>query len=259
MKMTYPEYIQNPMGKKNAVISNREMYRQMYTTKFDKIMVREVGKMTYHCMKGSKGRYYILFKIPSEVVPDFYYDVLVEFTAPKGELNRTTLKNYYVKFYSNDPSFVYTFAHAFIENEMFIPEMKEKMSKEAVKKPAKEKNPMNQVGYVKSLYFAYIIIERKGLFNKVLYVDKYDEKQVEKIIMNAEQKIALRQEAAKKLAIEERKEKNRQESMRRQEKLNTPAQQKGIVNKITRTANTKLVSKTKTTNKIKSTKVIGKK
>lgn len=247
MKMTYPEYIQNPMGKQNAVISNREMYRQMYTTKFDKIMVREVGKMTYHCMKGTQGKYYILFKIPSEVVPDFYYDVLVEFTAPKGELLKTTLKNYYVKFYSNDPSFVYTFAHAFIENEMFIPEMKTKMSKEAVHKVAKVKNPTNQVGYVKSLYFAYIIIERKGLFNKVLYVDKYDEKQVKKIIMDADQKIALRQEAAKKIAIEERKEKHRQESMRRQEKLNTPEPPKKIVKSIKHTATTKMSKTTKKT------------
>ena len=224
MKMTYSEYIQNPMGKKNAVISNREMYRKMYTDKFDKIMVREMGKMEYHCMKGSKGRYYILFKIPSEIIPEFYYDVLVEFTAPKDKLLQTTIKNYYVKFYSNDPSFVFTFAHAFIENEMFIPEMKDKMSKEAVKHTAKEKNPTNQVGYVKSLYFAYLIIERKGLFNKVLYVDKYDESQIKKNIMNADQKIALRQEAAKKLAFQERKEKYNQEKIRRQKKLNDPTE-----------------------------------
>ena len=45
--MTFDEYINNPMGIKSAVISNREMYRKMYTEKFDKVMVREVGKMDY--------------------------------------------------------------------------------------------------------------------------------------------------------------------------------------------------------------------
>ena len=35
MKMTLREYIQNPMGIANAVISNREMYRKFYNEKFE--------------------------------------------------------------------------------------------------------------------------------------------------------------------------------------------------------------------------------
>ena len=55
--MTFDEYINNPMGIKSAVISNREMYRKMYTEKFDKVMVREVGKMDYQLSK-SNSKYY---------------------------------------------------------------------------------------------------------------------------------------------------------------------------------------------------------
>ena len=36
--MTFDQYIQNAMGIKNAVISNREMYRTMYTEKLNKIL-----------------------------------------------------------------------------------------------------------------------------------------------------------------------------------------------------------------------------
>ena len=59
--MTFDEYINNPMGIKSAVISNREMYRKMYTEKFDKVMVREVGKMDYQLSK-SNSKYYCYLK-----------------------------------------------------------------------------------------------------------------------------------------------------------------------------------------------------
>ena len=39
MEMTFDQYIQNPMGVANSVMSNREMYRNMYMMKLDSIMV----------------------------------------------------------------------------------------------------------------------------------------------------------------------------------------------------------------------------
>ena len=41
MKMTFDEYIQNPMGKENAVISNRTMYRNLYVGKLNNIMLSD--------------------------------------------------------------------------------------------------------------------------------------------------------------------------------------------------------------------------
>ena len=49
--MTFDEYIQNPMGKENAVISNRNMYRILYSEKLDKILVREAGNIVYKLYK----------------------------------------------------------------------------------------------------------------------------------------------------------------------------------------------------------------
>ena len=84
MEMTFRQYIQNPMGIANAVISNREMYRQLYTGKLDKIMVREMGHIDYKLYVGKK-KYYIHFKIPSEIIEKFYYDVVIEFDEPKDK------------------------------------------------------------------------------------------------------------------------------------------------------------------------------
>ena len=64
--MTFDEYINNPMGIKSAVISNREMYRKMYTEKFDKVMVREVGKMDYQLSK-SNSKYYCYLKVAQHI------------------------------------------------------------------------------------------------------------------------------------------------------------------------------------------------
>lgn len=209
MNMTFDQYIQNPMGIANAVFSNRNMYRELYTSKLDKILVREMGHIDYKLYK-SKGNYYVYMKIPSEVIEKFYYDVVIEFNEPKNKsLIDNTIKNYNVKFYSNDPSFVFTFAHAFIKNKLFIEELKSVMSEEAIRKVAVEKNPSNQVGYVKSLYFAYLIMKKENLFSKLKFITAkdIDWKKLNKTIIPADKKIAERQAAAHEKAIKNKKAK----------------------------------------------------
>lgn len=206
MEMTFENYIQNPMGKENAVISNRNMYRNLYSDKLDKILVREAGNIEHQLYKDGDN-YIAYLKIPSEVIEKFYYDVIIEFRPPKNPITGATLKHYLVRFYSNDPSFVFTFAHAFIENDIFAKQFKDKMSKEAVKKVAKEKNPKNQVGYVKSLYFAFLYMSRHGLFDKIRYIDNYNEASVKRQIMHADRKIELRQEEQQKLDNKKRRAK----------------------------------------------------
>ena len=208
MLITFNDYIQNPMGKDNAVISNRAMYAKMYLGKLDRILVREAGKIDIKAFT-IKDRYICYLKIPSEIVPNFYYDTVIEFTPPKGVTTDTTLRQYYVKFYSNDPSFVYTFAHAFIKNEIFIKWLTNKMSPQAVKKNAVEKNPQNQVGYVKSLYFAYLIMNKRGYFSKTRYTDNYDEKTLLRNIEDADKKLAAREKAGKEIAEQNRKHKEK--------------------------------------------------
>lgn len=199
--MTFSEYISNPAGVKNSVYSHREMYMAMYTDKLNKILVRENGDIKYEFFK-SKDKYYIYFKIPSEVVDKFYYDVVVEF-YPKDVASslKKTLKDYCVRFFSNDPAFVYTFAHAFIKNDMFIKDLEPRMTKDVIKHKAEERNPKDEIGYVKSIFFAYLIMENRGLFNKIKFdfCPEYDKKYLLSKIMNADEKIKLRQEEAQSL------------------------------------------------------------
>ena len=256
MEMTYDQYIQNPMGIANAVISNRNMYRELYMGKLDKILVREMGKLDYTLYKSGK-KYYVYIKIPSEVIEKFYYDVVIEFSEPKDKsLIDSSLKNYNVKFYSNDPSFVYTFAHAFIKNKMFIDELKDVMSKEAIQKVAVEKNPSNQVGYVKSLYFAYLYLKRENVFNKnkFLVAKEINWKRLQKEITPADLKIAQRQDAAREKAAENKRARQELDKVLRKQTVEKDIPYKTKSSKAIK--NTKTVRNMNTIQKAKTTKKI---
>ena len=167
--MTYDEYIKNPMGAKNAVFSGREMYAKMYTEKWNAIMLREAGFVGYTLYTTDRD-YIVHFKIPSENIDRFYYDVVIRFFHKNEEGAKKfsgSLTDYSVQFFSNDPSFVYTFTYAFKKNNLFFLDMENRMSKLALTRVGKEKNPTSQVGYVKTLYFAYLEMKHLGLFNKV--------------------------------------------------------------------------------------------
>ncbi len=170
-KMTLEDYIVNPLGKNNAVMSKalRETLKKQYDMKFHNLLLRENGKIDYTIYKISKQNiYYYHIKVPSETVPDFYYDVVFKFYADENiKENARNLEKYYVKFYSNDPAFVYTYAYVFRKNGMFIDELAGKMSKQAMKDKPKEKNPDQLRGYVKTIYFAYIFMKERGLLTKV--------------------------------------------------------------------------------------------
>ena len=51
MERSFKEYISNPLGNKNTVFSSREMYKNMYTEKYNLLMVRENSNIKYNLYK----------------------------------------------------------------------------------------------------------------------------------------------------------------------------------------------------------------
>lgn len=255
--MTYEDYIKNPMGKKNAVFAQRDMYYNHYSKKFDTVLVRENGKVTFYPFTDEKhDKYYLHIKIPSEVIANFYYDIVVEFYSTNAlKKGIQTLSGYDVRFYSNDPSFVFTFAHAFVKNDMFIKELKDKMTKKAMTDVAKVRNPKDDIGYVKSLFFAYLTIKKYGLLEKSKYVGHptIDFKKLSGVIMHADKKIFLRQEAQiqynKMANIEKRKQQNADKSSDDIKDIVTNKAKADSLKNVIKKART-----TKTVNKISSIK-----
>jgi hypothetical protein len=210
MQITFEDYINNPMGKGSSVmsVSHRELMRMQYKKKFDNILLREKGKIDYRMFTDtSKNEYWMYVKIPSELCKDFYYDTLVKFYADKNvKGGGKNLFKYNVRFYSNDPAFVYTYAYVFAHNDLFINELISKMSKTALKKAPTEKNPSNSVGYVKSIYFVYLLMDNRSLNKTSVFEKQAEPLNVQFLmdnIMPADQKIAEREEAG--MGVSQRK------------------------------------------------------
>lgn len=206
--MTFRQYIDNPLGKGNAVFSQRDLFKELYTGKFDKILLREAGQIKYTLLyDNKKDEFYCHIKIPSEVVPNFYYDVIIQFYTDNNALRAlSSLTDYNVRFFSNDPSFVYTYLRVFLKNDMFLTDLKERSPKLALKEDPKVKNPNEIIGYVKSLYFAYLYLKMKNLFNKHFYKMNgipYDKKVLIANVEDAEIKISKRQDAENKIKKQE--------------------------------------------------------
>ena len=204
MQMTFEQYIANPMGKNSAVMSasHREIMRMQYKKKFDNILLREKGNIDFRLFHDDKNNtYWIYVKVPSEVVKNFYYDTVIKFYADETiKDGGKNLFKYYVKFFSNDPAFVYTYAHVFYKNDLFINELSSKMSRQAINTAPKEKNPTESVGYVKSLYFVYLLMQNRNL-NKVSIFEKQssplDPNFFRNNVEKADNKIKDREEAGK--------------------------------------------------------------
>lgn len=234
--MTYQQYIDNPLGKKSAVFSQREMYKDLYTKKYGAILLRENGSFTTKMYYDKKNDiYYIHMRVPSEVVEKFYYDVVVKFYPIDGtNATANDLNNYGVKFFSNDPSFVFTYEYVFFNNGLFIDELKPKASKTALKEKPDERNPYGIPGYVKSLYFCFLHMKSKSLFNKTYwkqYADPFRLKVLLDAIEPSDKKVSERQrlgeEITKKKAKEKRDEANKR-TANAQQKTSTVKRTSGI-------------------------------
>ena len=127
------------------------------------------------------------------------------------------------------------------------------MSKIAVKRNADIKNPDNQIGYVKSIYFSYLFMKMRGLFNKVHYeaAEKYSKSRAQSKIDDADEKMRLQREADE--AAKKKKKKEAKTNKRDIDKMKAHNDQirANSVKKVSTIGKTKSrVGKTKTTKKI---------
>jgi hypothetical protein len=256
--MTFDEWINNPAGGKSAVMTNRQMYRDLYTAKFNKLMLREGNNFTYTCYKNKDGSLFVIhLKVPSEVVPKFYYDVVVEFTTKNpAYIPAMDLKKYDVRFYSNSPDFVYTHCHAYVTSGLFFADLKKRMNKLSLTKKAVERNPNDEVGYVKSIFFAYLIITSRKLFDKSRYTVPYSEKSLEANVRYADDVVAERQEQGAKITAESKRAKSVDDSKQAEQRASHPKMFSGLSKGVNATPTSKRVGSSKFTKFTKTAKKV---
>lgn len=160
--MNIYEYINDP---KLAPQTNRET-KQAYMAKLNDIILRE-QKMPL-CEIYTKGEeYWFYFKIPDAKLKNIKYDVVFQFT-PKNDKDITSqsIGDYNVKFFSNDPGFMFYFCWVFNKEGLLIESLRSKCSNIALNQPPDKTNPERRIRMCKSFYFAYLVMEKLNLFNK---------------------------------------------------------------------------------------------
>lgn len=194
--MTLGQYVQNPTGNKKSrahMVGQAGLAKAMYTEKYNKVILKTAGAFAHRLFRApDDSRFIIMIKIPSENVPEVMYDVGVEFyTENEVCMKETTLDRYFIRFFSNDPNFTFTYAFTYYKNEMIIPELKDKLSSQSLREPPKTTNPHEELGYCKSLYFAQLFIDMRGLTQKVLWhgAPKISKSALATDVMSAENKI----------------------------------------------------------------------
>jgi len=109
------------------------------------------------------------YKVPSEnqLSPDFYYDVIFEFSTDNPEYIKYDSLTYYdVRVYSTSPSFVFRFCYVWNKTNSLVQWALKKCIRDALIKPPLTTNPQMILGFEKSLWYAAKHMQKSGLLNK---------------------------------------------------------------------------------------------
>ena len=253
MRITLNEYITNPMQQSGRVYTAAMRNAQIkdYANKFNALIMREGGTVSYVPYKDEKKNiFYIHIKIPSEKVNGFYYDTVLKFYTDASVKNLgRDLRDYYVQFFTNDPAFIFTYANVFKREGIIVDELGTKLSKKVIKTPPNVTNPEGQVGYVKSLFFAYLFMRNAGLLNTESEVWKnaeaFNRAVLNSKVMDSDSKIKERIDLAKSASKKE---------TRQDYKAEAKAQKVEGNNKEAFVPRTKTVNTTNTTKTVNTSK-----
>ena len=162
--MKLQEYFTDPS---KSAQENQQIH-DFYTNKLNKIMevTKKPPSVTIYYENDDL---WFHFKIPDEELTNHYfYDVVFVFypTSKKDVNESKDILNYEVKFFSNDPGFMFKYCYEFNKSGILVDALKSRLSSRALTEPANVMNPNHELRFPKTLYFAYITMENFGLTEK---------------------------------------------------------------------------------------------
>ena len=148
---TLAEFYKNPVGKGNTS-GNISAAKYMFEKRYEILTKQLDKKIPTFIYQENELSYYFHIVIPSDM-RDYDYDVVVHLYT-YGEDASASLANWYCAFFSNCPSFVFTYAYVYNMDGMIIPFLADKIGKKALSTQPDDKNPDLQSGWDKSIYYA---------------------------------------------------------------------------------------------------------
>ena len=165
MKVTLKEFKNNPFGKGVTAFNNSSV-KDSLEKRYNELY-KSGKKINLSGVYIHKGDYYIHLLIPSESERPNHYDVVIRLRKD-GILNTSQfLSTSTVQFFSNCPSFTYSFAWVYKRHGLLIPELIEKFDNIDFKKEPEIRNPYGVVNYDKSIFFAcHFLLSNMRYLNK---------------------------------------------------------------------------------------------
>lgn len=168
--MTLNDYLTNPMGKGNAVIPYKFIITQDLEIRYEKLIQKKGIVATPYIVDGE---YAIHFIVPSESERNNTYDVVLLFDESESNIiDEALFRNYNLLFFSNCPSFNYTYAYVYNKEGLIIPYLKDKYDGITLKQAPVMRNPQEIKSFEKSTYFACLYLKKNPLFQNKLYLSR---------------------------------------------------------------------------------------
>lgn len=234
-EISLTQFINNPTGKGSAYVAKRSAIKQGLNLTFVKLLKEYRNAFYAIPYILSTGDILFLVKVPSEDYKNnkISYDVLIKFYHD----SKKNMSSRNVQFFSNCPSFIYTYTYVFNKEGLLIPEYKSKFPNEALTQKPVVRNPIESLGYEKSLYIAgRYLMDSNCLSDN--YISRYGKimtetlkNEVNRRIADPENIVAIYQHAKYQQAKTHRKELDKNELKNRdkrnkdyadQQKKNTP-------------------------------------
>lgn len=171
-KITISEFMNNPAGKGSNIIPNRQLIIDDFRRRYKQILEHHKFDVTIY---KNKEDYFFHVIVPSEDKDkDVTYDVVIQFTmADEDFKNDISLNRYFVKFFSNCPSFTFTYTYVYAENDLLADGFQVKYRDEVLDAPPVVRNPNEVISFEKSTYFACLHLLDKNVYMNKLYLNTH--------------------------------------------------------------------------------------
>lgn len=152
--MTLRNFYKNPSGGSSSALALGAA-RYGFEKRYEGVTKKLKKKLPVTIFRESDTSFYYHILVPSDT-RSMDYDVVVHFFDPVEDPEKThmSLKDWQVEFFSNCPSFVFTYAYAYNKNGLLIESLKDKLGADVLSKKPVEKNPQLILLWDKSIYYA---------------------------------------------------------------------------------------------------------
>lgn len=153
---TIGQILTNPTGSGTAYTASREMIKEALRSKYYKLIqqYKQIKVAVFKIKDTNRIIFYL--EMPSEKYENLFYDVFVE-VQEDPEISRSRLTNFPVRFYSNSPSFTFTYTYVLNKEKKIIPEfLIAHCNRKALTEKPEVRNPMESMGFEKSIYFSLL-------------------------------------------------------------------------------------------------------